>query len=78
MKVEDPPKSHKATTTADKFVVSLRSIIDEARVQGVTSYHALADYLTARGIPTANGHGVWDHKAAGSLLRRLKLMDAPK
>lgn len=74
----DAPKAHKARTTADRFAESLRPIIEAAREQGVTSYHAIADYLTARRVQTPNGHGVWDHKAAGSLLRRLKAIDSQR
>jgi hypothetical protein len=64
---DDMTNAHKARATGDQFAESLRPIIEAAREQGVTSYHAMADYLKAQGVKTSNGHGVWDHEAAGCL-----------
>jgi hypothetical protein len=63
--------------TADQFAESLRPLVEQARGQGITSRHALADYLTERGIRTAMGKRIWDHDGAGRLLARLKKRDVP-
>lgn len=64
--------------SSDSFAESLRALVEQAHEEGVTSFYALADYLTERGIRTAAGRQFWSHDAAGRLLRRLRRLDASK
>ena len=72
----DVPKGQRATPTADQFAESLRPIVEAARERGITSRHALADYLTSQGVRTPRGKPIWDHDGAGRLLARLRAIDA--
>lgn len=60
----------------DQFAESLRHFVEAAQEQGAASKHALADYLTERGIRTPMGKRIWDHDGAGRLVARLKAIDA--
>jgi hypothetical protein len=69
---ERPPEK----LSPDQFAESVRPVVEAARHQGITSHHALADYLTERGIRTPMGKAIWDHDGAGRLLARLKRLNA--
>jgi hypothetical protein len=73
---ESDPVAVAGKLSPNQFAESLRPVIEEARVQGATSHHAVADYLTERGIRTARGRRIWDHDGARRLLARLKAIDA--
>src|SRR5215471_241524 len=47
------------------------AIIAEIRANGITTPHAIAAALTARGIPTAKGHRFWMYGPVRNLLARL-------
>jgi hypothetical protein len=55
---------------ADARAAALAQVIAEIRAAGITTPHAVAAALTARGIPTARGHRFWsDHPVRGLLNR---------
>jgi DNA invertase Pin-like site-specific DNA recombinase len=57
---------------AKAFAADLAPIIVELRAQGVTSLNAIAQALTAQGVPTARGSSVW---TAAGVARVFKLID---
>ncbi len=56
---------------ADQAANALAPIIEELRGEGVTSFHAVAAALTARGIATPRGGG-WTATAVRRVLRRIE------
>jgi hypothetical protein len=64
------PKGQKAAR--DRFAESVRSVIEQARQKGVTSFHGLADYLTERGIRPVTGKVEWSNAMVARLLARPK------
>jgi hypothetical protein len=64
------PKGQKATR--DRFAESVRPVIEQARQEGVTSFHGLADYLTERGIRPVTGKVEWSNAMVARLLARIK------
>jgi hypothetical protein len=56
---------------ADARAAALAKVITEIRAAGITTPHAVAAALTARGIPTARGHRFWSDHPVRSLLNRV-------
>jgi hypothetical protein len=61
---------------ADARAAALAQVIAEIRAGGITTPHAIAAALTARGIPTARGHRFWSDRPVRSLLNRVDRMAA--
>jgi hypothetical protein len=61
----------------DRFAESVRPVIEQARQEGVTSFHGLADYLTERGIRPVTGKVEWSNAMVARLLARIKKLNAP-
>jgi DNA invertase Pin-like site-specific DNA recombinase len=56
---------------ASRRASDLKPVIDELRLEGVTSLHGLAKALTARSIPTARGSSEWSPMQVQRVLERL-------
>jgi hypothetical protein len=56
---------------AEQRAANLRTIVDELRIQGITSVRAVAAQLNERSILTARG-GAWHPTSAARLLSRLQ------
>ena len=56
---------------ADARAAALAPVIAEIQASGLTSPHAIATALVARGIPTARGHRFWMSGQVRNLLNRL-------
>jgi DNA invertase Pin-like site-specific DNA recombinase len=57
-------------TAAERAAHRLLLEVDRLRGEGVTSRHALARALTARGVPTPRDGKIWTHTTVGRLLAR--------
>jgi len=63
---------------ADARAAAMAPIIAEIRANGITTPHAIAAALTARGIPTAKGHRFWMYGPVRNLLARLDRLTAAR
>jgi hypothetical protein len=54
----------------------LSPIIADIQAAGVTTPHAIAKALNARGVPTVTGKGKWEHKGVRRVLAQLKPQNA--
>jgi hypothetical protein len=57
---------------ADARARELAPVILELRRAGVTTLHAVAAALNARGLSTPTGRGTWNASQVGRVLARLK------
>jgi DNA invertase Pin-like site-specific DNA recombinase len=55
--------------TADQFAANIRPLIRELQANGVTTYRAIAQALSLRGVPTARG-GQWSAVQVFNIMRR--------
>jgi hypothetical protein len=62
---------------ADARAIALAPVIAEIQASGITSPHAIAAALTARGIPTAREHRFWRSESVRKLLKRLDRLSLP-
>jgi hypothetical protein len=61
---------------ADARAAALAPVISEIRSSGMTSPVRIAAALSARGIPTARGHRVWENGPVRQLLNRVDRLAA--
>jgi hypothetical protein len=61
---------------ADARAAALAHVVAEIRAGGITTPHAIAAALTARGIPTARGHRFWSDQPVRGLLSRVDRLAA--
>jgi hypothetical protein len=61
---------------ADARAAALAPVISEIRSSGMTSPVCIAAALSARGIPTARGHRVWENGPVRQLLNRVDRLAA--
>ena len=71
-----PQVARRAQARADAWAAALAPVIAEIRASGTTAPYAIASALTARGIPTARGHGFWLAGPVRGLLNRLDRLSA--
>jgi DNA invertase Pin-like site-specific DNA recombinase len=57
---------------ADEFAESMRSVIDEIKVEGFITLRSICTQLNVRRIPTARGCGLWHISTVHRLLVRFK------
>ena len=56
---------------ANARATELAPIIAEIRAAGTVSLNGIARALTARGVPTPRGHGVWSSVQVARVLARI-------
>jgi hypothetical protein len=61
---------------ADARAAALAPVIAEIKASGITTPHAIAAALMARGIPTARGHRFWLAAQVRRVLERLDRLPA--
>jgi hypothetical protein len=62
---------------ADARAIALAPVIAEIQASGISSPHAIAAALTARGILTARGYRFWRSESVRKLLKRLDRLSLP-
>ncbi|MDI3308138.1 MAG: recombinase family protein [Acetobacteraceae bacterium] len=62
---------------ASQSAFRLLPVIEEARAAGATSLHAIAAYLTRKGVPTPRG-GAWTATAVRRVLMRMEMVDGQR